>query len=196
MPQKRLRLVAGLGNPGDSYKMTRHNAGFMVIDELADAFSISLEKRKYDAVFGRGFIEDIEVVLVKPMSFMNRSGPPIQKIAKYFNISCEDMLVIHDDIDLAFGRLKIKEKGGHGGHKGLRSLIDTFGGGDFARIRIGIGRPEAGVSVVDYVLGRFNFDESKILEQIIARARDAAVTTLCKGTREGMNRFNNKRIII
>lgn len=196
MPQKRLRLVVGLGNPGDAYLKTRHNAGFMVVDEVAEAFSISLVKRKFDTIFGRGSVDGVEVILIKPMAFMNLSGPPVLKIANYFKILCEDMLVIHDDIDLVLGRLKINEKGGDGGHKGVRSLMDAFGGGDFMRLRVGVGRPEAGISAADYVLDGFSAKEKEVLDQIITKARDAVVTILCKGTKEGMNRFNNKRILI
>ena len=202
MPHKRLRLVVGLGNPEDTYKKTRHNAGFMVVDKVADAFAIPLEKRKIvsDLIFGRGFINEVEAILAKPQAFMNLSGPPTLKLANYFRISCEDMLVVHDDIDLALGRLKIKEKGGHGGHKGLKSLVMAFGGGDFTRLRIGIGRgtahPGSKITVSDHVLGRFKADEKVILEQVIATAREAVVTILCKGTKEGMNFFNDKRIII
>jgi PTH1 family peptidyl-tRNA hydrolase len=104
--------------------------------------------------------------------------------------------VVHDDIDLAFGRLKIKEKGGDGGHKGVRSIMDAFGGGDFARLRIGVGRPGPGNGAADYVLDNFTFEEKKVLSRIIASARDAVVTVLCKGTKEGMNRFNNKNLSI
>ena len=196
MPQKRLRLVVGLGNPGRVYSGTRHNAGFMVADELAKGFSIALSKRKFNAQYGTGSIDGVEVVLAKPMGFMNRSGPPVQQIAGYFRISCEDILVVHDDIDLEFGRLKIKEKGGDGGHKGVRSIIDAFGGGDFARLRIGVGRPDAENGAADYVLDNFAFEEKKVLSRIIASAKDAVVTILCKGTKEGMNRFNNKNISI
>jgi PTH1 family peptidyl-tRNA hydrolase len=196
MPQKRLRLVVGLGNPGRVYSGTRHNAGFMVADELAKGFSIALSKRKFNAQYGTGSIDGVEVVLAKPMGFMNRSGPPVQKIAGYFRILSEDILVVHDDIDLEFGRLKIKEKGGDGGHKGVRSIMDAFGGGDFARLRIGVGRPDAGNNAADYVLDNFAFEEKKVLSRIIASAKDAVVTILCKGTKEGMNRFNNKKISI
>jgi PTH1 family peptidyl-tRNA hydrolase len=104
--------------------------------------------------------------------------------------------VIHDDIDLVFGRLKIKEKGGDGGHRGVRSIIDAFGGGDFTRLRIGVGRPDAERGASDYVLGKFSLEERKVLSQIITTAKDAIVTILCKGTKEGMNRFNDKRIVI
>ena len=196
MPQKRVRLVVGLGNPGNTYKRTRHNVGFMVLDQIAEAFSIALVKQKFDTIFGRGSIDGVSVVLAKPMAFMNRSGPQVQKIAGYYRILSEDMLVIHDDIDLAFGRIKIKEKGGDGGHKGVRSIIDAFGGGDFVRLRIGVGRPEAGISAADHVLDRFKSDENQVLDQIITAARDAVVTILCKGAKEGMDRFNDKRIVI
>ncbi len=196
MPQRRLRMVVGLGNPGEAYAKTRHNAGFMVVDKISDAFSIALEKQKFDARFGIGSVDDVKIVLAKPMAYMNRSGPQVQKIAGYFRILCEDMLVVHDDIDLAFGRLKIKEKGGDGGHRGVRSIIDAFGGGDFTRLRIGVGRPDAEKGASDYVLGKFSLEERKVLSQIITSAKDAIVTILCKGTKEGMNRFNNKRIVI
>ena len=196
MPQKRVRLVVGLGNPGNTYKRTRHNVGFMVLDQIAEDFSIALVKQKFDTVFGRGSVDGVEVVLAKPMAFMNRSGPQVQQIAGYYRILSEDMLVVHDDIDLAFGRIKIKEKGGDGGHKGVRSIIDAFGGGNFVRLRIGVGRPEAGISATDHVLGRFKLDENKVLDQIITAARDAVVTILCKGAKEGMDRFNDKRIVI
>lgn len=196
MPKNRVRLVVGLGNPGNTYQRTRHNVGFMVLDQIAEAFSIALVKQKFDTVFGRGSIDGVEVVLAKPMAFMNRSGPQVQKIARYYRILSEDMLVVHDDIDLAFGRIKIKEKGGDGGHKGVRSIIDAFGGGDFVRLRIGVGRPEAGISAADYVLGKFSLKEKKVLHRIITEARDAVVTILCKGAKEGMDRFNDKRILI
>jgi len=196
MPQRQLRLVVGLGNPGKTYSKTRHNAGFMVVDEISDAFSIALEKQKFDTRFGIGSVNGVKIVLAKPMAYMNRSGPQVQNIAGYFRILCEDMLVVHDDIDLAFGRLKIKEKGGDGGHKGVRSIIDAFGGGDFTRLRIGVGRPDAEKDAADYVLDEFTLEERKVLGQIITAAKDAIVTILCKGTKEGMNRFNDKRILI
>jgi PTH1 family peptidyl-tRNA hydrolase len=196
MPANRLRLVVGLGNPGNKYEDTRHNAGFRVADKIAQDFNLSFNKTKFDTILGRGFVEDADVLLAKPMAFMNRSGPPLQKLAHYFRIPGEDMLVIHDDIDLAFGRLKIKEKGGHGGHNGIRSIMDAFGGGDFARLRIGVGRSEAGENVTDHVLGRFSDDKSEMVARIIAVARDAVVTVLGEGMKVGMNAFNRKDLLI
>ncbi len=188
-------MVAGLGNPGAHYEKTRHNAGFMVIDKIARDFDISLDKSKFDCVYGRGFVEGGEVLLVKPMAFMNISGPPIQKLAHFYRIECREMVVIHDDIDLVFGRLKIKEKGGHGGHNGIRSLMDAFGGGDFVRLRIGIGRSGTGSSVTDHVLGKFPAENEDTLSRIISGARNAVVTILCKGTKTGMNIFNGKDLL-
>lgn len=185
-----IRLLVGLGNPGSRYANTRHNIGFMVIDYIAAAHRIPLTKNKFDAIFGRGRIRGKDVLLVKPMAFMNRSGGPTRRVADYYSIPGEEMLVIHDDIDLAFNRLKIKKKGGHGGHNGIKSMTDAFGGGDFSRLRIGIGRPTEHLDVVDHVLGRYSTAEQDELSRIIERAGDAAVTIVCNGVEQGMNLYN------
>ena len=187
------RLVVGLGNPGDAYARTRHNAGFMVIEALAGKYAISVNRHKFDAIYGRGGIGGLDVFLLQPMAYMNLSGPPVQRFTSYFKISYRAILVVHDDIDLEFGRLKIKETGGHGGHNGLRSIMDVLGSGDFTRVRMGVGRPETGRQVTAHGLGGFSNDETQVLDRIISAAREAVVTVLCKGAREAMNRFNNKR---
>jgi PTH1 family peptidyl-tRNA hydrolase len=189
-----MRLIVGLGNPGTQYEHTRHNAGFMVVDELAKGFGIAIDKNRFDVRYGRGNVEGQEVMLAKPMAFMNLSGWPVQKLAAYFKIPGKDLIVIHDDIDLAFGRLKIKEKGGHGGHKGLKSIIDAVGEGEFVRLRMGVGRSGVQGSVSDHVLGAFNADEARLLDAVIVRARDAIVTSLTEGNKVGMNRFNTIRL--
>jgi len=194
-PRGGLRLIVGLGNPGMKYATTRHNIGFMVLDRLVADFAMELSRVKVGTAFGRGRIEGLDVVLSQPLSFMNRSGPPVRSLADFFRISSRDVVVVHDDIDLAYGRLKIKEKGGHGGHNGVRSLIDAFGGGDFTRLRVGIGRSETVQQpVADYVLDQFTANEAATLPGIIERARDAVVTILCKGTKIGMNQFNTKPV--
>ena len=132
--------------------------------------------------------------MAKPQAFMNRSGPPIRAIADFFEIQSQDMLVVHDDLDLAVGRIKIKEKGGHGGHRGIKSLIDVFEENRFVRVRVGIGRP-ARVGVTDYVLGRFDESQKRILEQMIHRARDAVVAILSRGITAAMNQFNQKQFL-
>jgi PTH1 family peptidyl-tRNA hydrolase len=188
-----MRLIVGLGNPGTQYEHTRHNAGFMVVDKLADDFGIAINYNRFDVRYGRGNIEGRAIMLAKPMAFMNRSGLPVQRLSAYFKISTKDLIVIHDDIDLDFGRLKIKEKGGHGGHKGLKSIIDAAGEGEFVRLRVGVGR-SGGVqnSVSDHVLGPFNADEASLLDAVIVRARDAIVTILTEGVKVAMNRFNTR----
>ena len=192
-PQNR-HLVVGLGNPGAAYEHTRHNAGFMAVDQLAAAFSISMasKKRFPHVAWGQGVIQGVRVVLAKPLAYMNRSGPPLKNLALYFDFYSDRMVVIHDDIDLAFGRIKIIEKGGHGGHNGVRSLIDAFGANDFTRLRIGIGRSETRTDVSDHVLGKFNSRERSEFDRIIERAADAAVTVLTDGPKAAMNQFNRK----
>jgi PTH1 family peptidyl-tRNA hydrolase len=191
MPQQAIPLIVGLGNPGDTYEKTRHNVGFQVIDAVAEAFSISLDKNKFDAVFGRGRMRGRSVMLAKPLAYMNRSGLPTRRLADYFRISVRELIVVHDDIDLDLGRIKIKEKGGDGGHKGIRSIMDAFGGGGFTRLRIGVGRSEAG-DVVGHVLGKFSPDEARLLDETIVRAKTALVMLLCQGAKETMNVFHRK----
>ncbi len=189
-------LIAGLGNPGGKYRNTRHNIGFMVIDDISAHFSIPLTKTRFDANFGIGGIDGESVILAKPMSFMNLSGRPLIRIADYYKISGGRMLIVHDDIDLAFGRIKIKEKGGHGGHRGLKSIMEAFGEGDFVRLRIGVGRPENELTVSNHVLSSFAEADTVILEQMIRAAREAVITILCKGAKESMNLLNRKQKII
>ena len=196
MPESSAWLIVGLGNPGDAYRDTRHNAGFKVVEELSRRFTIPLDKNKFQTRFGKGSIDGIEVVLVKPLAFMNNSGPPVRRLADFFKISNSGLLVIHDDVDLSFGRLKIKEKGGHGGHNGLKSLMSVFGGGDFVRLRVGIGRPAEKDGVTGHVLGRYSMEETALLSRIVARAQEAVVTVLTKGLKDGMNRFNDKQFLV
>lgn len=192
MPEQRVHLVAGLGNPGQTYADTRHNAGFLAIDALADKHGIGVQRKKFDVLYGRGRVGGIDVVLAKPQGFMNRSGPPLRQLADYFRIRCKQMIIVHDDIDLAFERLKIKEKGGDGGHKGIRSVINAFGDNRFARVRVGVGRPQFDGDVVNHVLNQFNPDEQAKLDEMIQQACQAIETILCQGTKEGMNRYNQR----
>lgn len=196
MSGKRVCLIIGLGNPGDRYLKTRHNIGFMVADKLSDDFNISLGKNKFQAIYGKGQIEGIDTVVIKPLTFMNKSGLSISRFANFYKVADRDIVVVHDDIDLNFGRIKIKEKGGDGGHKGIRSIIDALGGNEFCRLRMGVGRSEFGIDVSDHVLGAFTVKEQSVLNDFIKVARDAVVTILCKGTKEGMNLFNNSQIAI
>jgi len=184
-------LVAGLGNPGKDYRDSRHNIGFMVLDRLAQIHHIDWQQAADGTCQGLGTIQDVVAVLVKPMAYMNRSGPPVRAASERFEISSRQMLIVHDDMDLALGRIKIKAKGGHGGHRGLQSLMAALdAGGEFPRLRIGIGRPPAGCDPVDHVLGRFTQPEIEVIADAIASAEDAVATILTRGVRDGMNRFN------
>lgn len=183
-------LIAGLGNPGRTYAHTRHNAGFLAVDRLAAVSDIPIEKQKFKVQFGRGRIDHHQVVLAKPQDYMNCSGPPLYALAQFFKIPLQAMIIIHDDIDLDFERLKIKEKGGDGGHKGIRSIINAFGADQFVRVRMGVGRPEGERDVVGHVLDAFTPLETQVLDKLLERTCEAIVTILTKGTLEGMNRFN------
>jgi len=194
MPEHDLRLVVGLGNPGMAYQQTRHNAGFLALDVIADThgFPGGALSLGGDVWVCRGRIGPADVLIAKPLAFLNRSGLPILRLADRFGMSCEDLLVVHDDIDLELGRVKIKEKGGDGGHRGISSLIDAFGRNDFTRLRIGISRPQPGVSVTDHVLGRFTAEEQKVLTPTLKRIQNAVVAILQDGTTVAMNRFNSR----
>ncbi|MBC2715815.1 MAG: aminoacyl-tRNA hydrolase [Desulfobacteraceae bacterium] len=187
-------MIAGLGNPGRKYVRTRHNIGFMVVERLAEKYDVLLTQKKFDTLFGVGEIGNIKVILAEPMAYMNRSGPPIIQLAKYYKLELDHLLVIHDDIDILFGNLKIKAKGGHGGHNGIRSIIGATGGGEFPRIRVGIGRPDTQIDVTDHVLGKFSVDETKHLDPVLSYASEAAQTIINKGLTLSMNKFNRNGV--
>jgi PTH1 family peptidyl-tRNA hydrolase len=187
-----MHLIVGLGNPGLAYAATRHNIGFMVVDRLVRKHGLKSSHSWTNAEIAEGEIDGLTVLTVKPLAFMNRSGGPVGDIVRKQGIPCEDMVVIHDDIDLAYERLKIKEKGGDGGHNGLRSLTDALGTDAFIRVRMGVGRPDAGIGVVEYVLGVFDADQQPALEPFLSRAVEAVESILCVGAKEAMNRFNRK----
>lgn len=192
MPDKRKHLIIGLGNPGPVYAKTRHNIGFMVVDRLVRHYGLTDLGNRLNAQLFSGAIAGIQVLAAKPMAYMNRSGEPVTNIIRTYGVYCEDMVVIHDDIDLAYERLKIKKKGGDGGHNGLRSLIDALGTDGFVRVRMGVGRPEADIGVVDHVLGEFDDNQYPALERYLAQALEAVEVILCNGAKEAMNRFNRK----
>jgi PTH1 family peptidyl-tRNA hydrolase len=194
MSEDRFRLIVGLGNPGEEYRYTRHNMGFVVVDRLAEAYQIPLDKHKFDVVFGRNKVGSQGVILARPMTFMNRCGPAVRDLTHFFKFNTQDVLVIHDDIDLVFGKIKIKQKGGDGGHNGVKSLIEAWGSGAFSRLRIGIGHPQTQQAVRAYVLGRFDAQQEALLEDVISTAQDAVETILFKGVREAMNQFHGKTI--
>lgn len=184
-----MKLVVGLGNLGSEYGMTRHNVGFMVAELLARRFGIALKKKGYMGLYGTGSVASVQTTIILPQTFMNRSGACLQAAAGALKVEPPEILVIHDDLDLAYGRLKISSNGGHGGHNGVRDIIAVLNRRDFARLKIGIGKPEIG-TVTHHVLGRFNAAEQSRLPQLLEAAADAAEAVIYDGVGAAMNRFN------
>lgn len=185
-----MKLVAGLGNPGDRYSNTRHSIGFMVIDALGSRHGIRVDKNKKKSLTGSGVITEEKVIMAKPQTFMNLTGEALGPLFSFLDIDFEDVIVIHDDLDLDFGRIKIKAGGGHGGHNGIRSIISHFGAKNFVRVRVGIGKPPVGWDVAKYVLNSFSAEEKKDLDALIDRASDAVEMIISTGHLKAMNAFN------
>lgn len=185
-----MKCIVGLGNPGRKYKKTRHNIGFIAIDELLHRHQWSLNKHKFNGDYALEHYQNEKVILVKPQTFMNLSGESIRPLVDYYNIDLKDVLVIYDDLDLPTGKIRLRQKGGHGGHNGIRSLIDHLGSKDFKRLRIGIGRPTEAMPVVDYVLKSFAKQEKEAVIDGIHKAADACETWLEKPFDQVMNEFN------
>src|SRR6266567_1172129 len=188
MPAK---LIVGLGNPGSKYLWTRHNAGFMVLDELARRAGIPVTRKTFSGLYGEGSYRGERLLLLKPQTFMNLSGRSVNPALHFHRLSLQDLIVIHDDIDVPFGRIKLKEGGGHAGHNGLRSLMQELGGGQFTRIRVGVGRPLHG-DAADYVLAPFVRDEQTLLPRILEGAVDFLELLLAEGLPKAMSLCNNK----
>lgn len=187
----RMKLIVGLGNPGREYELTRHNIGFMAIDELAKRWNISLNEQKFKGVFGAGFVNGEKVILLKPLTYMNLSGESIRPLMDYYKIDVEDFVVLYDDLDISVGKLRLRMKGSAGGHNGVKSTISHLGTQEFQRIRMGIDRPKNGMKVVDYVLGRFTSEEIPDVVHSIEKAADACEEWLNKPFLQIMNTFNS-----
>lgn len=187
----RMKLIVGLGNPGREYELTRHNIGFMAIDELAKRWNISLNEKKFKGLFGAGFVNGEKVILLKPLTYMNLSGESIRPLMDYYKIDVEDFVVLYDDLDIPVGKLRLRMKGSAGGHNGVKSTISHLGTQEFQRIRMGIDRPKNGMKVVDYVLGRFTSEEIPDVNHSIEKAADACEEWLNKPFLQIMNTFNS-----
>jgi PTH1 family peptidyl-tRNA hydrolase len=187
-----LKLVVGLGNPGERYAETRHNVGCMVAARLAARAGIALKRQGYQGLYGVGRLVGEEATLLLPQTFMNRSGASVAPACQSLGVSPGDLIVVHDEIDLPFGTLRIKVGGGHGGHNGLRSIIDALGHGDFVRARFGVGRPTADGDVSNHVLNRFASAERQVLDGLLDQAVAAVETILARGPAVAMNEFNSR----
>ncbi len=182
-------LIAGLGNPGRQYENTRHNVGFMAIDYLSEKWSIPVKKIRFKALVGEGIVGGEKVILAKPSTFMNASGESIREIAAYYNMEPENILVIHDDVALPVGRLRIRPSGSDGGHNGIKSILYQLQSDRFMRLKIGVGA--AAHDMVSHVLGSFSKEDGQGVRGCIAVTEKIAETIFTKGVGEAMNRFNN-----
>lgn len=189
-----MKLIIGLGNPGIRYRCSRHNLGFLVLDQLAYDHKISLTQRGFDALFGKGRISDTPVFLAKPQTFMNLSGVSVKKLIDYFKIETKDMIIIHDDLDLPFNSIRIKEGNGHAGHKGLISIINYLNDPNFIRMRLGIGKPPIKSMTEEYVLTPFTENEMIFLSDLLMRSSDALTTIITSGLQLAMNHYNTRII--
>jgi len=187
-------LVVGLGNPGAGYASHRHNVGFMAVDLLADRLKADSFRDKFSGSWTKASLEGEDVVLLKPQTFMNLSGQSVQPAAAFFKVPVANVLVMHDELDVPFGEVRLKLGGGHAGHNGLRSMIQSLGSPDFARVRIGISRPPPGFrgEVADYVLSSFDTSERAEIGDVLRRATDSVLDVLARGLTPAMNKQNTK----
>ena len=187
-------LIAGLGNPGRLYLHNRHNVGFHVVDLLAKRSRLTFEHRKANALIARGTIVEQEVVLAKPQTFMNRSGVAVAALARWLHAQPSNLIVVFDDLDLPVGVMRLRAGGSAGGHHGMESIIAELGSREFARLRVGIGRPGASRSpdaVADYVLGDFSTTERRLMAEVYERAVEVIELILTDGVDAAMNRYNS-----
>jgi PTH1 family peptidyl-tRNA hydrolase len=187
-----LKLVVGLGNPGSEYARTRHNVGFVVADRLAEVLGARFQGGKFAAEEAVARAGSERIVIVKPQTYMNHSGEAVGAALRFHKLGLEDLVVIHDDLELAPYRVQLKIGGGHGGHNGLKSLNGHVGGVDYARVRVGVGRPPPMMDPADYVLGRFPKDEAAELEECLDRATGAARLCVELGAQKAMNQVNRR----
>ena len=182
----------GLGNPGLAYRHNRHNIGFMVADVLAQKLEIPLKRVKFKAQIGNGKVEGIPVIIAKPLTYMNNSGEAVAPLVHYFKVPLERMLVIHDDMDLPLGTLRMRPSGGSAGHNGMLSIFDKLGTNAIPRLRVGIGRPPGRMDPADYVLQDFPKSDEELLKMVIAQACEAALAFITNGLEKAMNTYNGE----
>lgn len=182
-------LIVGLGNPGPKYARNRHNVGFMVVERLANEAGVALGRTKFKAVYGTGSVGGTPVALLLPQTYMNLSGQSVSPARSFFDVTDERIVVVHDELDLPFGTVRLKVGGGHAGHNGLRSIVAELGSRDFVRLRVGIGRPEKG-DVTGHVLSDFRGEEADWLDDLLERSVAALRATLAEGARMAMNTVN------
>lgn len=186
-------VVVGLGNPGKQYEQTKHNVGFLVIDKLAEKYQIPMTKFQYKAFVGSGTIKNKKVFLVKPQTFMNLSGESVREIVNFYKVPQERFVVIYDDTSLPMGQIRLREKGSHGGHNGIRNIIQLMGTDVFGRIKVGIGEKPNGWDLADYVLAKFEQNDLPLMENGMDKATEAVEWILSRGMQDAMNRMNQRQ---
>jgi len=184
-------LLAGLGNPGREYENTRHNIGFAVIQNLSRKWGIDINRYRFKSLTGDGEYNGMRVALVLPQTFMNNSGTAISSFMRFYKLDPGNLLVIHDDLDLPFGSIRLRKSGGSAGQKGMQSIIEKLGTSEFPRLRVGIGRPPGRMDAVDYVLKKFKRADQNLLNQVLDHSADAIETYLEQGIEKAMTRFNH-----
>lgn len=187
------KLIVGLGNPGKNYLNTRHNIGFRVLDKIQSELNVSASKSKFNGAYFTGEFLDFQLYCLKPLTFMNRSGECVAEFLRYFEMEPEHMIVIHDELDIEFGKLRVKFGGGSAGHKGLDSIIFLTHEDKFTRIRMGIGKPERRGVTQDYVLSNFSGEEGKELDKFLGSGVEAVFSLLRNGLSRTMNEFNTSK---
>lgn len=184
-------LVVGLGNPGEKYENTRHNVGFLTVDELAERARVPVQKLKHRALTNTLEVGGVKVLLMKPVTYMNLSGEAVGEAARFYKLPPERVLVISDDVSLPLGKLRIRKGGSAGGHNGLKNIILHLGTDQFPRLRVGVGeKPHPDYDMADWVLGKFTGEDKKTMDAAVKRAADAIECILAEGLDKGMNRFN------
>lgn len=186
-----MKLIIGLGNPGKDYEKTRHNAGFMVIDEVAKELNVEINQKKFKALIATTKYKNENVILMKPQTYMNLSGEAVGECARFYNLTMNDILVLVDDLDLPVGKIRLREKGSSGGQNGLKSIISHMGGDGFKRIRIGIGKDQF-MLTADYVLGKIPKSEKSDFDLAKSKAAHAAIDFIDKPFADVMNAYNKK----
>ena len=185
-------VIAGLGNPGSKYSETRHNVGFNVIDRLAESNDIKVNKLKFRALTGEGFIGDQKVLLLKPSTYMNNSGQAIREVMEFYKLPAENLLVIVDDIDIEFASIRLRKSGSAGSHNGLKSIIYHIQVDNFPRLKIGIGKKPSYFDLADFVLSKFTQEERKLIDKSIEKASEAVEEFVKNGIEQAMNKYNNR----
>lgn len=184
-----MKIIVGLGNPGEKYLKTRHNVGFMVVDRFAQQLEVDCTQRKFQSLFCKKSVEQEDVVLLKPQTYMNLSGVAVKEVMDMYKCPIQDIMVVCDDLDMSLGKIRIRRNGGCGGHRGLKSIAERLGSTDFARLKIGIGRP-MNEDPSDYVLSAFTAEEDQVKAEVIDNACQALKTWMFEGVEACMNKFN------